>query len=370
MQQNINTVQFAGPLNLDSMVVRSLTDFSAPLSGLDRLLDRVYSPDNIKGRAEAVARLTAIVAYTTLSQDYEREMAKLEQQVTHFFEGDNKRPASEKQLMASVIERMKTKYGKLSSEINILYETVPYSEIAGKSGQDINAVLLSDSMKKLLILRRYLGIMTEQDTETSVRQAIETLSAIVKYAAAMIKTEVTLYTEKGVLNGFVHHLEGERLSDLLNQMSNDRNKQDSLSLEFGSRNTRTKEGKDEAPPTTTVKKTSIHLLTLSDYNAGRGAGAKGGPRNYPFIAKTRIPVELKTAEYNLLGYLYCYPGQTPEDLLKETSDFLSLTDVSIYLPKERFSYSIPYAAVNKGRILGIAQEPAVPAQPAAATIIR
>jgi hypothetical protein len=358
VEQVIRTAQFANPLDLDTIVVRSLKDFSGPLSGLDRLLDRAYSPDDIKGRAGSVARLTAIVAYTTLSQDYDREMTKLEQQVTHLFESDNKVVTSEKQLLVSVIERMKTKYRRLSSEINILYETIPYSEIAEKSGQEINAILLSDSIKKLLILRRYLGITAEQDTEASIRQAIETLSAIVKYAAAMIKTEVTLYTEKGVLSGFVHHLEGERLSDLLNEMSDSQNKLDSLSLEFGGNTIQTQEGLDQTPPTTTVKKTSIHLLTLSDFNAGRGAGAKDGPKAHPFVAKTRVPVEIKTAEYSLLGYLYCKPGQTPEELLKETSDFLSLTDVSIYLPKERFSYSIPYAAVNKGRILAIAQEPA------------
>ena len=43
---------------------------------------------------------------------------------------------------------------------------------------------------------------------------------------------------------------------------------------------------------------------------------------------------------------------------KDTSDFISLTDVSIHLPKEDFSYSIPYAAVNKSRILAINRRPA------------
>ena len=352
--QVINTTQFVNLSDLDLIVARFLKNLSGPLSGLDRILNRACGLNDIKGRAEIIARLSAIVAFTTLSREYEREIKNLERKITFQFESNKSDPAFENQPSSYSIARMKDKYSKLSTEINVLYETIPYSEIAGKSAKEINAILLSDSMKKLLILKRYLGMSVTQDMDASVRQALEVLAAIVKYATAMKNTEATLYTEKGVLTGFIHHLEEERLSDLLNDISNNSTKLGTNYLEFSKPAAESPEGGN----TTTVKKTSINLLTLSDFNAGRGIGAKEGIKVFPFVSKKRIAVELKTAEYSLVGDIYCKPGQIPEDLLKDTSDFISLTNVSIHLPNEDFSYSIPYAAVNKGRIIAITRRPA------------
>ncbi len=349
-------MKLADRLDLDSIVVESLSNLSGPLSGLDRILNRAYGLNDIKGRAQAIARLSAIVAYATLSREYEWEITKLQRKVKLQFEGKGRREVSEQQLSSSVIDRMKTKYRRLSAEINTLYETIPYTEIMGKSGQEANTILLSDGMKKLLILRQYLGIAVDQNTETYIRQFMETLGTIVKYAANVVKTEATLYTENGVLTGFVHHLEEERLSDLLNDISDNQTRLGSQFLEFSDNISQNQKNIDE---TITVKKTSIHLLTLADFNAGRGVGAKEGPKEFPYVSKKPTRVELLTPEYSLLGYVYCKVGQQPEDLLlRDTSDFLSLTDVSIHFPKEDFSYSIPYVAVNKGRILKILRQPA------------
>ena len=58
-EQKRRTEQLYHELGLDAVVNRVLKDFSSSLSGIDRVLDKIFGPYDIKGRAAAVARLTA-----------------------------------------------------------------------------------------------------------------------------------------------------------------------------------------------------------------------------------------------------------------------------------------------------------------------
>jgi hypothetical protein len=147
--QGIYTVQQSNPSDLDSFLVNSLKESSNSLMGLDRILDRTYAPYDVKGRAQAVARLTAVVAYNLLSRDYDREITQLENRIIHLFANSHDGLNSEKQLLTSTINHMKIKYERLSKDINSLYATVPHSEIREKTGQELNSILLKDSMSKL-----------------------------------------------------------------------------------------------------------------------------------------------------------------------------------------------------------------------------
>lgn len=55
-------------LGLGPVVSKVLKEFSNSLSGMDRVTDRVFGPYDVKGRADAVARVTAFVTYAALGE--------------------------------------------------------------------------------------------------------------------------------------------------------------------------------------------------------------------------------------------------------------------------------------------------------------
>jgi hypothetical protein len=314
----------------DSPVAAHLADTRGSLSGLERTLDRFYSTEDVRGRARAVARMSEVVAFVTLSQEYDREMARLERQSS-----------------AQAIACLRSKYGRLSREIRTLYQMIPHGEIEHASGRELNSILLADSVDKLVVLRRYLGLAAEDDAEAYPKNVVETLIEFVNGPTFRTKTAATLYTEMGALTGLVHHLEGERLSDLLNGMSDIARRGSSRFLEFS-------DGADGNPAgcvhpilPARINTESIRLVTLSNGNAARGAGASEDRRSSSYVLKRRMPVELRTTEYCLVGDIHCRLEQTPEDVFNENAGFLSLTDVSVRPLNEDFEFSIPYVAVNK-----------------------
>ncbi|MCK4580689.1 MAG: hypothetical protein KAU10_05010 [Dehalococcoidia bacterium] len=68
-------------LGLDPVVDKVLKDFSGSLSGVDRATDRLFGPYDIKGRADAVARVTALATYAALHEQYSKELGGLETQI-------------------------------------------------------------------------------------------------------------------------------------------------------------------------------------------------------------------------------------------------------------------------------------------------
>jgi chaperonin cofactor prefoldin len=386
MDRERRAEQLYHQLGLDPVVNKLLKDFPSSLSGMDRIVDKMFGPYDIKSRAKAVAKLTALIAYTALSEEYDKEVAKLEaqakslegerdrvrsnydnlvQKVAHIFEEDHEGLESEKTTITSALERLKTNYEELRTAITTLVGTIPYDEIREKSGQELYSILLEDSglqdilkdsAKKLIDFKRYLGMAAEKGAEEASRHAVETLSGIMRNKIDKVRIEVTLYTQTGVLSGSVYHLEWERLSDLLNDVSDRRGWRASPFLEFSNVNAHNPEGYNEMLPTAHVKKATIYIITLTDANAARGVGARDGLKSFPFVPKSRVPVELQMADYSLIGNMHCAPGQKPQNVLDETPKFLPLTDASIRLMKENIRLTAPFVAVNKEQILALAQE--------------
>jgi len=301
---------------------------------MDRIFDKMFGPYDIKGRADAVAKHTALIAYTALSEEHDKELTKLEAQVkslegerdrlridydklihkvTQTFEAEQVVSKSEKATLTPALERLRTDYEELIIAITTLVETIPYDEIRDKSEQELYAIFLEDSglrgilrerEEKLIDFKRYLGMAAEKGAEEASRYAVKTLTEIMGNNMNKVRTEVTLYTQTGILSGSVYHLEGERLSDLLNDVSDRRGCRASPFLDISNVNPQNLEGYSEIPPTAHIKKATIYIITLADTNAARGVGAKDGLKSFPFVPKSRVPVGLQMAYYSLIGNMH------------------------------------------------------------------
>ncbi len=69
-------------LGLDPAVSRALQEFSNSLDGMGRVSDRMFGAYDVKGRADAVAKVTASMTYAALSEQYSNQMGQLEVQIT------------------------------------------------------------------------------------------------------------------------------------------------------------------------------------------------------------------------------------------------------------------------------------------------
>ena len=69
-------------LGLDPVVSRVLQEFSNSLDGMDRVSDRMFGAYDVKGRADAVAKVIALMTYAALSEQYSNQMGQLEAQIT------------------------------------------------------------------------------------------------------------------------------------------------------------------------------------------------------------------------------------------------------------------------------------------------
>lgn len=82
LEQKQQATQLYHQLGLEPVVQKALKEFSSSLSGMDRVLDKIFGPYDVKGRAEAVARLTTLITHNSLSEEHQKRVAKLEQQIT------------------------------------------------------------------------------------------------------------------------------------------------------------------------------------------------------------------------------------------------------------------------------------------------
>jgi len=78
LQQKQEAERLYNQLGLNPVVSKVLKEFSNSLSGMDRVTDKVLGPYDIKGRADAVAKVTALVTYAALSEQYNKEVGNLE----------------------------------------------------------------------------------------------------------------------------------------------------------------------------------------------------------------------------------------------------------------------------------------------------
>ncbi len=168
-------------------------------------------------------------------------------------------------------------------------------------------------------------------------------------------TEATLYTEAGVLRGSVCHAEGERISDLLNDLPRGQLWQAGRLFEVRDTGNLGLEPNCQTEPARLVSRSAVHMVTLADRNAGRGAGARGDTNGRLFVRKSPVPVSVETEDGSLFGSIHCTAGQEPQDVLKGAPAFISLTDVSIRLKSGALRFTVPYVALNKERVRGLSR---------------
>jgi len=185
-----------------------------------------------------------------------------------------------------------------------------------------------------------------------VPEARRTWAATTKKAA----TEATLYTEAGVLCGSVCHLEGERISDLLNDARRGQLWQAGPSFELRDAANTDLDASSQVTPARVVSRSAIHMVTLADRNAGRGVGARGDTCSPPVVPKSPVAVSVETEDGSLFGSIHCAVGQEPRDVLQEVPTFISLTNVSVRLKSGALRFTVPYVALNKERIRGMSRD--------------
>lgn len=81
MQQQRMAERLYSQLGLDPVVNKVLKEYKSNLRGMDRATDTVFGPFDIKGRAEAAAKVSALMTYTALHEQYSKEMGVMQEQI-------------------------------------------------------------------------------------------------------------------------------------------------------------------------------------------------------------------------------------------------------------------------------------------------
>jgi chromosome segregation ATPase len=142
-------------LGLDPVVDKVLVEFTGSLSGLDRVTDKVFGPYDIRGRAEAVAKVAALVTYSALSEQYGRELSKLESEIGALkWERDDVRRAYDGlvQKVADVVggdyEQLKADYqelvGKLADVENLKSRLAALDQERGRLAEKVADIVGAD----------------------------------------------------------------------------------------------------------------------------------------------------------------------------------------------------------------------------------
>ena len=117
------------------------------------------------------------------------------------------------------------------------------------------------------------------------------------------------------------------------------------------------DGSREKLKTSYINKSTIQLaVTLGDADSGRGIGAHSGPKLYPFVEKTPLPVRIETHDYVLNGNMYHIRYQKVWIVLEDTALFLPITHAQIITLSDGTLEMFPFVAVNKDHILSLQEE--------------
>lgn len=105
-------------LGLDPVVDKVLRGYSESLSGMDRATDKVFGPYDIKGRADAVAKVSALVTYAALKEQHDREVGNLESQMVVVAKERDKERKNYDKLVGKVAEVVGGDYEALKANYN------------------------------------------------------------------------------------------------------------------------------------------------------------------------------------------------------------------------------------------------------------
>jgi hypothetical protein len=166
---------------------------------------------------------------------------------------------------------------------------------------------------------------------------------------------VEFYTQSDVLNGQISCPFGFRLLDLFNNANlTDENSTGEFIELVDVANYITGIPYLEEPKEY-IRKTSIHLIAVTDAEIGRGVGARNGLKTYPYICKLPRMVNIEMQYYSLMGTAYLRQGQTMRELLNERMQFFPLTDVTIARDGHLYG-TRPFSILNKDQVISIREQ--------------
>lgn len=170
---------------------------------------------------------------------------------------------------------------------------------------------------------------------------------------------VKLYMQTQVTMGYIYYAPTPeaRLLDVLNGLSDMGPVKRGRFLELSDVTIQQADGRQEKLPVAYINKAIVQLVgTLESGDVGRGIGAQAGPKLYPFVEKSPVPVRIETQSYVVTGTMYRVTFQKVWQVLEDTPTFLPLTRAQIYTVANGAWESFPFVAVNKEHILSLQEE--------------
>jgi hypothetical protein len=162
---------------------------------------------------------------------------------------------------------------------------------------------------------------------------------------------VEIYTQSKVFNGQVACPIGYRLLDLFN---NDEPAEGDIPEDFIELVNASSTISYHDQLKEYIRKSSIHLIAVTDSEQGRGLGAQNSLKTYPFIGKSTRQVNIEMQYYSISGTAYICQGQTMKDLINERTLFLPLTSVTIGR-ESHFYGNRPFCIINKKQIISLSE---------------
>ena len=170
---------------------------------------------------------------------------------------------------------------------------------------------------------------------------------------------IKLYMQTQVLIGNMYYAATPeaRLLDALNGLSDKGPVRKGRFLELNDVTIEHRDGRKEKLKSSYINKSTVQLaVTVDGADSGRGIGAQDGPKPYPFVEKSPLPVVIETHDYMVTGIMYHPSYQHVWSVLEETSTFLPLTHAQISILANGVREVVPFVAVNKEHILSLQEE--------------
>ena len=170
---------------------------------------------------------------------------------------------------------------------------------------------------------------------------------------------VKLYMQTQITMGYIYYAPTPeaRLLDALNGISDIGPVKRGRFLELSNVTIQHADGRQEKLSVAYINKATVQLAaTLGDADVGRGIGAQDGPKIYPFVKKSPVPVRIETQSYVVTGNMYRITYEKVWHVLEDTPTFLPLTHAQICTVTNGARESVLFVAVNKENILSLQEE--------------
>ena len=170
---------------------------------------------------------------------------------------------------------------------------------------------------------------------------------------------IKLYMQTQVLIGSIYYAPTPeaRLLDALNGLVDRGPVKKGRFLELTDVTIHHADGRKEKLKVSYINKSTVQLaVTLGEVDSGRGIGALDGPKSYPFVEKTPLPVRIETHDYVVNGNMYRISYQRVWHVLEDVLTFLPITHGEVYTLANGTVEGFPFIAVNKDHILSLQEE--------------